>query len=396
MTPRLTLKRRCRLPDPLRIARCRRAPELGPRILFFSGGTALRGLSRRLKLATHNSVHLITPFDSGGSSAKLRRAFGMLSVGDLRNRLIALADETTRGNPEIYRLFSHRLPAESEAASLRATLGELVAGRHPRIAAVPTPLRRLVRTALRGVADRLPADFDLRGASIGNLALAGGILDNDGDISSALFLFSRLLAVRGTVRPVVHADLHLAATLADGTRLIGQHAITGKETAPPESRIERLELVRSLTDPTPTRVAISADIRGLILDADLIVFSYGSFFTSLLASLLPDGVAEAIRESGAPRVFLPPAGRDPELVGQSLASTVARLLAVLDPTGESAPESRLDAVLLAEQDADYALELDASAITARGIPVLRLPLRSASEPPLLDPEKVLAVLLSLA
>ena len=42
-------------------------PALGPRLVFFTGGTALRGLSRSLTRYTHNSVHLVTPFDSGGS-----------------------------------------------------------------------------------------------------------------------------------------------------------------------------------------------------------------------------------------------------------------------------------------------------------------------------------------
>ena len=67
-------------------------PALGPRLVFFTGGTALRDLSRQLTSYTHNSVHLITPFDSGGSSAALRRAFAMPAVGDIRNRLLALAD----------------------------------------------------------------------------------------------------------------------------------------------------------------------------------------------------------------------------------------------------------------------------------------------------------------
>src|SRR5688572_20780353 len=104
------VSRAVRIPDDLRVLRCSRAPELGPRILFFSGGTALRPLSRALKLLTHNSIHLITPFDSGGSSAALRRAFGMPALGDLRNRLLALADETVRGNPRVFRLFGYRLP----------------------------------------------------------------------------------------------------------------------------------------------------------------------------------------------------------------------------------------------------------------------------------------------
>src|SRR5690606_22712801 len=117
MQVRTQIVRSVRLPDSLRVGRAERAPELGPRIVFFSGGTALRPLSRVLKRYTHNSCHLITPFDSGGSSAEIRKAFNMLSIGDLRSRLVALADESVRGNPEIYRLFRHRLsPAGSPVA----------------------------------------------------------------------------------------------------------------------------------------------------------------------------------------------------------------------------------------------------------------------------------------
>ena len=53
-----------------RVERYWRTPSRGPRILFFSGGTALRGIARELKRFTWNSIHLVTPFDSGGSSAK--------------------------------------------------------------------------------------------------------------------------------------------------------------------------------------------------------------------------------------------------------------------------------------------------------------------------------------
>jgi hypothetical protein len=73
-------------PDMVRVDRCNRLPEYGPKIVFFSGGSAIFDLSNVLKNYTHNSVHLITPFDSGGSSAIIREAFNMLSVGDLRNR----------------------------------------------------------------------------------------------------------------------------------------------------------------------------------------------------------------------------------------------------------------------------------------------------------------------
>ena len=66
----ITISRTATLPDRVRAERAMRAPDLGSKILFFSGGTALRRLSRKLVKYTHNSIHVITPFDSGGSSAK--------------------------------------------------------------------------------------------------------------------------------------------------------------------------------------------------------------------------------------------------------------------------------------------------------------------------------------
>ena len=141
------------IPDLLRLHRYHRAPELGPRVLFFSGGTALRGVSRTLKRYTHNSIHMVTPFDSGGSSATLRRAFDMPSIGDLRNRLIALADETVIGHPEIYELFNTRLPDDGEQKALRKQLDLLCEGKDPLIDAVTNPMRRLIRNQL-GIASR--------------------------------------------------------------------------------------------------------------------------------------------------------------------------------------------------------------------------------------------------
>ncbi|MGE4294032.1 MAG: 2-phospho-L-lactate transferase CofD family protein, partial [Desulfovibrio sp.] len=89
---RIRVAREVLVPDRIKLERYRQVPALGPRVLFFSGGTALRDTSAELVRYTHNSVHIITPFDSGGSSAILRKAFDMPAVGDIRNRLMALAD----------------------------------------------------------------------------------------------------------------------------------------------------------------------------------------------------------------------------------------------------------------------------------------------------------------
>ena len=147
--------RAVRLPDDLRVLRSSRAPELGPRILFLSGGTALRPVSRTLKQYTHNSVHLITAFDSGGSSAQLRHAFAMPGIGDLRNRIVALADESVRGNPQIYKLFQYRLPSGAEPQPLRAELDSLVSGEHQLVRDIVEPMRRIIQTHLRFFVERM-------------------------------------------------------------------------------------------------------------------------------------------------------------------------------------------------------------------------------------------------
>ncbi len=144
----ITLTRHAIIPDPVRISLYHKAPELGPKILFFSGGSALNGLSQHLKNYTYNSIHLVTPFDSGGSSAKLRQAFDMPAIGDLRSRMMALADETITGHPEVYRLFTYRLPSNQSQKALLQRLMNMVNGKDSLVKDIPNPMRRIIRNLL--------------------------------------------------------------------------------------------------------------------------------------------------------------------------------------------------------------------------------------------------------
>ena len=233
--PSVTVCREVSVPDQVRVDRCHRLPEYGPSILFFSGGSAIRDLSRILKHYTHNSVHLITPFDSGGSSAEIRRAFGMLSVGDLRNRLLALADDSALGNPEVADFFSHRLRSSEEEGQLSALeeFSSLLYEDHPLARAVTVPMRSILLSHLRWFRDRMPPDFDLRGASVGNLIITGCFLEHGRDIVTAIFLIWNLLGVRGTVRPLTGANLHIRTLYEDGVEEVGQHRLRkpGKDEA---------------------------------------------------------------------------------------------------------------------------------------------------------------------
>ena len=396
MPPTAHVTRAVLVPDELRVMRSSRAPEFGPRILFLSGGTALRPLCRVLKQYTHNSVHLITAFDSGGSSAQLRQAFSMPAIGDLRNRIVALADESVRGNRQIYRLFCYRLPA-ARGVALRAEVDTMVSGEHPFVSEIVEPMRHIVQTLLRFFVERMPVDFDLGGANIGNLLLAGGFLSHSRDLESVLFLFSKLLEVRGVVRPIVDADLHLCADLADDSRVIGQHRLTGKEVGPIGSPVRRLSLVRSLTDPTPESISIGDKVRQNLEEADLICYPMGSFYSSVLANLLPRGVSRAIASAGCPRVYIPNTGCDPEQRGMSVADGVEVLLRqARADAGDDLPLSRVVNLVLLDRDRrNYAMSVDIDRLERLGMQVIELDLVTESSHPYVHPQRLTETLLSL-
>lgn len=303
----------------LRLARYRKAPELGPKLLFFSGGTALRHFSEILTDYTHNSIHLVTPFDSGGSSAELRRAFAMPAVGDLRARLLSLADDSVTGHPDVAALFSHRL----NGSALEQDLLDLVNARHPLIKAIAEPMRSLIQSYLAAFSQQMPTDFDLAGASVGNLILTGGYLIHNRSLDPIAFLFGQLIKTRGTVRTTTDVDLQLEVELENGRTITGQHNFTGKETARIDSPIRAIKLSGEADDiDTLDASRVCKETLTLIDSAELLVFPPGSFYSSIIANLLPKGVTKALHKNPSPRVYVPSLGTDLETLGMALADQV--------------------------------------------------------------------------
>ena len=67
--------------------------EGGPRIVVIGGGTGLSVILRGLKKISRNISAVVTVADDGGGSGMLRDDYGILPPGDLRNCILALADE---------------------------------------------------------------------------------------------------------------------------------------------------------------------------------------------------------------------------------------------------------------------------------------------------------------
>ncbi|MCK5648137.1 MAG: GAK system CofD-like protein [Gammaproteobacteria bacterium] len=391
----INVTRSASIPDPIRISRYRKVPELGPKILFFTGGSALNGLSQHLKNFTYNSIHLVTPFDSGGSSAKLRDAFAMPAIGDLRSRMVALADETITGHPEVYRLFTYRLSMHQSQKILLQQLMAMVEGNDPLIQAIPNPMRRLIRNLLGFFTRQMPKNFDLKGASIGNLALAGGYLNNHRHLDPVIFLFSKLVNVQGTVRAIINDDLHLAAELKSGEILVGQHRMTGKEVMPIQSRIKHLMLSSHPDKYVPAKAIIRKKNRKLIQNADLICFPPGSFYSSLMANLLPEGVISAIASNNNPKVFIPNLGNDPEQFGMTLRESIDSLLSMMKQASPAvSTDALLNFVLLDSKHGNYNGS-NLATLKKKGIEIIDTRLISPESAPYYDPALLSNALLSL-
>src|SRR5262249_39524719 len=131
----------------------------------------------------------------------------------------------------------------------------------------------------------------LEGHSFGNLFLAA-LTSLTGDFGEAVRLSSEILATRGHIFPATTANIELEALMQDGTRVRGETKITASK-----GRIEELFLVPAEPDPLPQTL-------DSIANADLITIGPGSLFTSLIPNLLVRGIAEAIRDSPAIKVFV--------------------------------------------------------------------------------------------
>ncbi|MDQ7031423.1 MAG: GAK system CofD-like protein [Desulfonauticus sp.] len=392
-----TILKRVVIPDLHKLARFQRSPEIGPKILFFSGGTALRKVSNKLIDYSHNTIHLITPFDSGGSSAVLRKAFNMPAVGDLRNRLMALADKNLYFNPAVFRLFSYRFSKTAIQGDLKLELESMCLGKHELVSAVPDPIRKIIKHHLRFFYKNMPSDFDLRGANVGNLILTAGYLEYERHLDPILFIYSKLVEAKGVVRAIINKNLHLIAILENGEIVCGQHKLTGKEFPPISSKVKKVYLSKSLDNPEPVVVVVRDKIKKLIAEAELICYPIGSFYSSLIANLLPSGVAESIASNPCPKIFVPNTAKDPECFGLDLYNMVETLLFYLrKDSPDVSVDKLLNFVLLDEDLALYPGAEDSIAkLKNIGIEVIKCKLVSPNSYPYIEAEWLVKSLLSI-
>lgn len=208
-------------------------PELN--VVAIGGGTGLSALLRGLKLADINLTAIVTVADDGGSTGRIRSAYNIPAPGDLRNCLVALADDESA----MGQLFDYRFSGTGS---------------------------------------------ELAGHSFGNLFITA-MTQVSGSFDHAVIESARVLNVRGRVLPSTIENIDLCAYMEDGEIARGESVI-----AHDERRIDRIFL--SPENPDGYEPSLQA-----ILNADLIVLGPGSLYTSILPNLLVEGVDQAIKWS---------------------------------------------------------------------------------------------------
>jgi uncharacterized cofD-like protein len=265
---------------------------MGSRVVALGGGHGLSASLAALRRVVDDLTAIVTVADNGGSSGRLRREFGVLPPGDLRQALAALCGDDDWGRTWA-NVLQHRFASHGEMD--KHAVGNL-----------------LIVTL-----------WELLGDHVGGLDWVG-----------------RLLGAHGRVLPMALVPLDITASVS-GLDLDHPDALTtvrGQvEVATTPGRVESVHL--DPENPPVCREAVAA-----ITDADWAVIGPGSWFTSVIPHLLVPALRDALVSSSARKAVVLNLAPQP---GETEGFSPEQHLEVLS---NHAPDLRID-VVLADADA---------------------------------------------
>ncbi|TAN33629.1 YvcK family protein [Patescibacteria group bacterium] len=240
------------------------------KIVVIGGGNGsaicLDALKRNADLFDITGV--ISTADSGGSSGRLRDEFGILPPGDILRAILSLSK------------YDYQI------------------------------LRQIFYSA------RFSGAGKLDGHNLGNIFLSLGT-KYGGDFLRSLSALAQAVEARGNVYPVTLKPTRLCAELTNGKVIKGEAVID----TPDYNRKFKIKKVWL----EPSGKAYEKAVRA-IRAADYIILSPGSLYTSLVATLLPNGTKEAVKASKAKLIYVESAYRaEGETGPECLSSLVSEL-----------------------------------------------------------------------
>ena len=203
------------------------------KVVVLGGGTGSSTLLRGLKEFPVDLTAIVSVCDDGRSTGILREEFNIPAVGDIRRVLVALSET----EPLVMELFNYRFQTMS----------------------------------------------DLDGHTVGNLLLTASS-EITGNLSDGIEALSKVFNLKGKVVPLTEDNVILMGEMEDGSIVEGEHHITLNK-----NKINRVFYKK---EPVPTKEAVMA-----LEEADLIILSMGSLYTSIIPNLICEEILNAIDKS---------------------------------------------------------------------------------------------------
>ena len=136
---------------------------------------------------------------------------------------------------------------------------------------------------------RFSKEGSLHNHPVRNIMLAA-LIDTKGSLTEATKYMAKILKVKGTVLPLTEEKVELVG-IGEGERFFGEESVSQNVKS-----IEKLSYDHE--------IHVGKEIKDAIKDADLLIFSPGSLYTSILPHLLAREVVKAIKNSKAPIMYV--------------------------------------------------------------------------------------------
>lgn len=211
------------------------------KVVVLGGGNGMSTLLRGLKLFPLDLTAIVSVCDDGKSTGILRKEFNTPAVGDIRRVLISLSET----EPLFEKMFNYRFET----------------------------------------------DTYLNGHAVGNFLLQA-MSEVTGSMSGGIEALGKVLNLKGKVLPLTeNGDITLVGEMQDGSIVEGEHNITEAKNV--------ISKVYYKKEPTITPEALKA-----IKEADLIILSMGSLYTSIIPNLIPKAIVAQLEKSKAKIMYV--------------------------------------------------------------------------------------------
>ena len=210
------------------------------KVVILGGGTGTSCIVRGLKYFPIDLTCVITVSDNGSSTGRLRKEFSTPAVGDIRKVLSNLST-------------------------------------------LPDEVREVMEY-------RLKTNSELNGHALGNLVLTS-LIDETGNLKKSIEYLSKILDVKAKVLPLSEDYLTLMGRTTDGEVIEGEEEITSARKKYKEFFYKE-------------EPHVLPEVFTAIKEADLIVLSTGSLYTSVMPHIICKDVSNAIRNSKAKVMYI--------------------------------------------------------------------------------------------